>query len=86
MWPAVELSDVVLRRTTEARFPHSVRRLTYPDAGHLITLPYLPARISGIHPLGGNFAYGGTRSGTAAARAAAWREILAFLTATLGAS
>jgi dienelactone hydrolase len=83
MWPAVELSDVVLRRTTKARFPHSVRRLTYPDAGHLITLPYLPARISGIHPLGGNFAYGGTRSGTAAARAAAWAEMLAFLTTTL---
>jgi len=85
MWPAVELSDVVLRRTTEARFPHLLRRRTYPDAGHLITLPYLPARISGIHPLGGNFAYGGTRSGMAAARAAAWREILAFLTTTLGA-
>ncbi len=85
MWPAVELTDVVLRRTAEARFPHPVRRLAYPDAGHLITLPYLPVRTSGIHPLGGNFAYGGTRAGTAAARAAAWREMLAFLAASLGA-
>jgi dienelactone hydrolase len=85
MWPAMELTDVVLRRTSEARFPHPVRRLAYPDAGHLITLPYLPARTSGIHPLGGNFAYGGTRAGTAAARAAAWREMLAFLTTALGA-
>jgi dienelactone hydrolase len=83
MWPAVELTDVVLRRTAEARFPHPVRRLAYPDAGHLITLPYLPVRTSGIHPLGGNFAYGGTRAGTAAARAAAWREMLAFLTTSL---
>jgi dienelactone hydrolase len=85
MWPAVELTDVVLRRTTEARFPHPVRRLVYPDAGHLITPPYLPVRTSGIHPLGGNFAYGGTKAGTAAARAAAWREMLAFLTTSLGA-
>ncbi len=85
MWPAVELTDVVLRRTTAARFPHPVRRLLCPDAGHLITLPYLPARTSGIHPLGGNFAYGGTRAGTAAARAIAWREMLAFLTASLAA-
>lgn len=86
MWPAIEFTDVVLRRTTDTHFPHSVRRLTYPDAGHLITLPYLPARTSSVHPLGGNFAYGGTRAGTAAARAAAWREMLAFLTTALGAS
>jgi dienelactone hydrolase len=84
MWPAVELTEVVLRRTREADFPHAVRRLTYTDAGHLITLPYLPVRTSGEHPLGGKFAYGGTRAGTAAARAAAWREMLAFLAASLG--
>jgi dienelactone hydrolase len=84
MWPAIELTDVVLRRATKARFPHPVRRLAYPDAGHLITLPYLPVRTSAIHPLGGNFAYGGTPAGTAAARAAAWREMLGFLTASLG--
>ncbi len=85
MWPAIELTDVVLRRTTKARFAHPVRRLSYPDAGHLITLPYLPARTSGVHPLGGKFAYGGTRAGTAAARAAAWPQMLAFLTSSLGA-
>jgi dienelactone hydrolase len=83
MWPAVELTDVVLRRTTQARFPYPVRRVAYPDAGHLITLPYLPVRTSGIHPLGGNFAYGGTRAGTAAARVSAWQEILAFLATSL---
>jgi dienelactone hydrolase len=84
MWPAIELTDPVLRRITEARFPRPVRRLTYPDAGHAINLPYLPTRTSSVHPLGGNFAYGGTRAGTAAARAAAWREMLAFLTTALG--
>jgi dienelactone hydrolase len=85
MWPAIKLTDVVLRRTTQAGFPHPVRRRVFPDAGHLITLPYLPARTSAVHPLGGNFAYGGTRAGTAAARAAAWREMLEFLTAALAA-
>lgn len=85
MWPAIELTDVVLRRTAAARFPHPVRRLVYPDAGHQIALPYVPARTSGIHPLGGNFAYGGTRAGTAAACAAAWPEMLAFLTTSLAA-
>jgi dienelactone hydrolase len=85
MWPGVELTDVVLRRTTQAGFPHLVRRRAFPGAGHLITLPYLPARTSGVHPLGGNFAYGGTRAGTAAARAAAWPEMLQFLTTAFGA-
>ena len=61
-----------------------MRRLAFPDAGHLISLPYLPTRTSGLHPLGGRFAYGGTQAGTAAARVAAWREMLAFLTAAIG--
>ncbi len=81
MWPAVELTDIVLRRTTQARFPHPVRRLTFPDAGHLITLPYLPVLTSAVHPLGGTFVLGGTRAGTAAARVTAWREMLKFLSA-----
>jgi dienelactone hydrolase len=85
MWPSLELTDVVLRRTSEAGFPHPIQRLAFPDAGHLITLPYLPVRTSGQHPLGGRFAYGGTRAGTAAARAAAWREMLAFLRTALSA-
>jgi dienelactone hydrolase len=84
MWPSIEMTDVVLQRTAEAGFPHPVRRLTFPDAGHGITLPYLPARTSGLHPLGGRFAYGGTRAGTAAARVTAWRETLDFLTAAFG--
>jgi dienelactone hydrolase len=84
MWPSIELTDVVLERTAMARFPHLVRRLIFPDAGHLITLPNLPVRTSGLHPLGGRFAYGGTQAGTAAARVAAWREMLAFLTTSVG--
>jgi dienelactone hydrolase len=84
MWPSIELTDVVLQRAGNAGFQHSVRRVTFPDAGHLITLPYLPARTSGLHPLGGRFAYGGTQAGTATARVAAWREMLAFLTTALG--
>ena len=84
MWPSIELTDVVLERTARAGFPYPVRRLAFPDAGHLITLPYLPVRTSGIHPLGGRFAYGGTQAGTAAARVTAWREMLAFLTTAVG--
>jgi dienelactone hydrolase len=82
MWPAVELTDVVLRRTAQAGFPHAVRRLAFPDAGHSISLPYLPVRTSGVHPLGGRYAYGGTRAGTAAARVAVWRQTLEFLAHT----
>lgn len=84
MWPSAELTDVVLQRTAQARFPHPVRRIAFPDAGHQITLPYTPARTSAVHRLGGRFAFGGTPAGTAAARVAAWRETLAFLTTTFG--
>jgi dienelactone hydrolase len=85
MWPSAELTDVVLRRTTEARFPYPVRRLAFPDAGHQITLPYMPMRTSAVHRLGRRFALGGTPAGTAAACVAAWRETLAFLATTFGA-
>jgi dienelactone hydrolase len=84
MWPSTELTDVVLQRTTQARFPHPVRRLAFPDAGHQITLPYMPVRTSGVRRLGVRFALGGTPAGTAAACVTAWRETLAFLATTFG--
>lgn len=85
MWDAVQLSDVVMERATpSAGFLHGVRRAVYPDAGHALGLPYLPAVTSGRHDLTGErYAYGGTRSGTAAASVAAWREALTFLTTAL---
>lgn len=83
MWPSVEMSDIVLRRTARAGFRHPVRRVIFPGAGHAIGLPYTPVRTWGEHPLGGRFAYGGSRAGTAAARAAGWQELLGFLGTSL---
>lgn len=55
--------------------------LIYPDAGHmLVDDGWSPATT-----VGGRWAgFGGTPAGNARARAALWRETLAFLARTLG--
>lgn len=82
LWDSTELSDVVLERTTRAAFAHEVQRQVYPDAGHSISVPYLPVLTSSVHQVSAvRLAYGGSRAGTAHARVLAWAAVLDFLAA-----
>ncbi|MFI5429306.1 acyl-CoA thioester hydrolase/BAAT C-terminal domain-containing protein [Aeromicrobium sp. UC242_57] len=84
MWDSVALSDVLLRRAEDAPVPVDVRRVILPDAGHNLSLPYLPVVTSVVHPVNGvTYAYGGTRKGTASARVTAWTEMLGFFDTVL---
>lgn len=57
--------------------------LVYPDAGHGVgTFPYLSAPTRFVDPTSGRVdLLGGTRAGNAAAQAAGWPRVLAFLDA-----
>lgn len=84
MWDSAELSDVLLRRRLAAGAAAVTRRLVFPDAGHNLGLPFTPVVTTSVHPVNGvAYAYGGTRSGTARARAAAWTELIDFLETSL---
>jgi dienelactone hydrolase len=75
MWPACPMSRMMQARVS-ARGGPPVQLLAYPDAGHLVFGPPIPA---------GNTFYsrlamlGGTVEGNANARADSWPRIIAFL-------
>jgi len=84
MWDSVELSDVVLQRREAAGTAAPTRRLVFPDAGHNLGLPFTPVVTTSVHPVNGvAYAYGGTRPGTARARAEAWAALIDFLERSL---
>ncbi|MBU2695279.1 acyl-CoA thioester hydrolase/BAAT C-terminal domain-containing protein [Pimelobacter sp. 30-1] len=84
MWDSAELSDVLLRRRLAAGTAAVTRRLVFPDAGHNLGLPFTPVVTRSVHPVNDvAYAYGGTRPGTARARADAWSALIDFLKTSL---
>ncbi|WP_418060718.1 acyl-CoA thioester hydrolase/BAAT C-terminal domain-containing protein [Pimelobacter simplex] len=84
MWDSAELSDVLLRRRLAAGTAAVTRRLVFPDAGHNLGLPFTPVVTRSVHPVNAvAYAYGGTRPGTARARADAWTSLIDFLKTSL---
>jgi dienelactone hydrolase len=75
------LAEVAVRRAQQHHFAFPVEHVSYPQAGHLLTLPYLPTTLRcRQHPIRHiDVAYGGTPAGDAFARADAWAKVVAFL-------
>lgn len=78
VWPSCPLSREAARRLRAAGFPHPVRLLAYPKAGHAVFGPPEPAGSPAYRDLG---ALGGTAASNEAARNADWPQALAFLKA-----
>jgi pimeloyl-ACP methyl ester carboxylesterase len=76
MGPADIAGDMLLERL--ARAGHKGRRihLKYPEAGHVIGIPYMPT-AQRLQPW--RFAYGGTPAGYARADADSWPQMIRFL-------
>ena len=76
----VQISGAV-QRLQQDNFAFPVEHVSYPHAGHLFPLPYLPTTIThSRHPiLKVDFAYGGTPAGNAFASADSWSKVVAFL-------
>lgn len=81
MWPSAMMAEMIMERLRQHDYGYPYQHLSYPNAGHQIRVPFLPATTTyGGHPLIGDlFAYGGTPSGIAFAMQDSWRNILAVL-------
>jgi nucleolar protein 56 len=73
-WPSQFLLDRAESRLDALDDPPRYEHHSYADAGHGISVPYLPTW--GNRPAG---LFGGTRAGTAAAEADSWPRVVAFL-------
>lgn len=80
LWPSPVLAEIAEQRLQahNHRWPHE--HVTYPDCGHAINLPFMPA-ITEIPRafLARSFVLGGTRPGTARAAVSAWEKVCTFL-------
>jgi dienelactone hydrolase len=72
VWPSTQLSQVAMYRLQSSGRPYHDEFRHYPDAGHGIQPPYLPATP-------GTYYYGGDLKGNAAANEDSWRRVLRML-------
>lgn len=81
LWPSARFVELAARRLAHHGHPYPVVAVSYDDAGHTITHPYVPTTVlSRAHPVSGiELAYGGTAAGNARAGAESWAAVLAFL-------
>ena len=81
LWPSSTMSEMAMERLKSNDFKHYYKHLSYPDAGHMISAPFIPTTISdATHPVNGVFMkLGGTPEGNAYARMDSWEQILKFL-------
>jgi dienelactone hydrolase len=81
MWPSPLLSELALARLAQHSYPHPVRHIAFPDAGHRFLFPTLPGSVtSGRHPADHQiYEYGGTPEGNSRAGRLGNREMLGWL-------
>lgn len=85
MSPSSRFSDIAIDWLNQHEFAHPYKHISYPDAGHLILTPYIPATITeSFHPIRQNvFAFGGKPERNAYALEDSWKQALVFLAANL---
>jgi len=83
LWPSARFVELAAQRLAQHRHPYPIVAVSYDDAGHTITYPYVPTTVlSRPHPVSGiELAYGGTAAGNARAGAESWPAVVAFLAA-----
>jgi dienelactone hydrolase len=82
LWPAAEMSEAIVARLKQKKFPHPFEHLNYPAAGHMLRYPFLPttSRVSSNkHLRGAKFSFGGNAQADAAAQADSWTRTISFL-------
>jgi dienelactone hydrolase len=72
VWPSTQLSHVAIARLQRSERPYHDEFRHYPDAGHGIQPPYLPATP-------GTYYYGGDLKGNATANEDSWQRVLRML-------
>lgn len=79
LWPSSVLADLAVRRLEKHRFAHPYGHLSYPGAGHLITIPHQPTTTNSGGMTAFKMAFGGDAKSQAVAVRDAWTRILGFL-------
>lgn len=80
-WPSSLYSRMVVERLAQFQHPHPVQHLDFAGAGHAIVFPTVPTtQLVYAHPVSGRLSTtGGAPAANAAADAASWAGVLAFL-------
>jgi hypothetical protein len=80
LWPSAPMAEMIIERLNANGNPYDSAHLLYPDAGHGITVPYLPMMAS---TQSGHILEGGSPLANAWASADSWPQVLAFLDRSL---
>lgn len=83
MWPSEEMCQLIMERLQRYNHPHlsKCQHLNYPEAGHLIMVPWWPTTGGhAVHPIDNvDYEFGGTPSADAHAGYDSWVAIKDFL-------
>jgi pimeloyl-ACP methyl ester carboxylesterase len=81
MWPSSWFSDRVVERMHAYGKGDQIKHLRYPNAGHLIPVPYFPTTVHDMfHAVEGmKYKNGGTDEGDAMAAEDSWMQIRRFI-------
>ena len=85
-FPSALSSEAARERLARHKYPHRYEHVSYPGAGHIFGMPYLPTTVTtGRHPVaGGVYVVGGNPKDNAFAAADSWARILRFLEESFG--
>ena len=80
MWPSAELASIAAERLKRNGSQFACEHLTYPNAGHVLNVPYLPTTLRKFnHPVRNiECSLGGTPEGDAYARHDSWPKTISF--------
>lgn len=80
VWPASQMSEMIVERLKSCSFPYGVEHLLYAGAGHSLRYPSMPTTVRVSHSSGVKFPIllGGNASADAQAQEDAWRHTLGF--------
>jgi dienelactone hydrolase len=86
VWPATQMSKMIVERLRKHDFRHPVEHLNFPRAGHMLRYPHLPTtsrRSWNKHLRNARFSFGGSAEADAEAQSAAWKKTIEFFKANL---
>ncbi|WP_026688830.1 acyl-CoA thioester hydrolase/BAAT C-terminal domain-containing protein [Alteribacter aurantiacus] len=75
VWPSSAMCESMMKRLSEHHFAYEKKHVQLEDAGHVLTLPYLPSVLPKDLP----YELGGTEQANAEGGRRSWEETLCFL-------
>ena len=86
VWPATQMSRMIVERLRRHNFRYAVDHLNFPRAGHMLRYPHLPTtsrRSWNKHLRNARFSFGGQAAADAEAQDKGWKRMITFFQANL---